>query len=336
VSGFSNAVVGGAETLIRSAIKSFNYVAGLTGWRISRDGNMDMNGGTFRGDVVVGNGTVKLNAGGIHVQKVVGATSQWDINYVAGFLSRHVPDNGSQAQIFNEDFLSTPQNPTPLGYTIFAPARFGSFLDNPGVADQPYTYLIAPVVTGTTQSSIFLWSQTPTGSADDSHMLVTTAIARFTGLVYVNGTDIGRGRVCQGVLGSNVVGIGNAETLVLDGGVYTFSAGRAYKVMVTGDISISASAPNRPLFHTRQSSNGVVITGTNIRATGIPVTIAAVQSNADFNSIFTVGAADVTTHIITTATSGSAAYTVTVFAGHRIEVFDIGDATMYPGASVIV
>lgn len=45
---FKNAILGG-DTLVRDAIQSANYVAGVSGWRISRDGNAELNDVTIRG-----------------------------------------------------------------------------------------------------------------------------------------------------------------------------------------------------------------------------------------------------------------------------------------------
>lgn len=67
--GFANSVVGGAETLIRSAVKSFGYIANVAGWRIARDGTADLNAVTLRGSMEVdgaGNSYIKiLSSGGI-------------------------------------------------------------------------------------------------------------------------------------------------------------------------------------------------------------------------------------------------------------------------------
>lgn len=49
---FQNDVVGGI-TLIRPAIQSADYVAGVRGWRIARDGSAEFASGTFRGPVIV-------------------------------------------------------------------------------------------------------------------------------------------------------------------------------------------------------------------------------------------------------------------------------------------
>lgn len=49
---FGNDVIGGT-TLLRPAIRSPNYVAGVSGWTINKDGTSEFAGGTFRGPVVV-------------------------------------------------------------------------------------------------------------------------------------------------------------------------------------------------------------------------------------------------------------------------------------------
>lgn len=49
---FGNDVVGGI-TLVRPAIQSANYVPGVSGWSINRDGSAEFASGTFRGPVIV-------------------------------------------------------------------------------------------------------------------------------------------------------------------------------------------------------------------------------------------------------------------------------------------
>lgn len=51
--GFSNSTVGGIGNLIRSWIQSVPFVSGSTGWRISKNGNAEFNGATFRGSIVI-------------------------------------------------------------------------------------------------------------------------------------------------------------------------------------------------------------------------------------------------------------------------------------------
>lgn len=51
---FNNDIAGGNGVLVRNWIQSVNYVAGVSGWRISKDGNAEFNNGTFRGSIEVG------------------------------------------------------------------------------------------------------------------------------------------------------------------------------------------------------------------------------------------------------------------------------------------
>jgi hypothetical protein len=48
---FSNSITGAQGTLVRPAIKSPDYVPGVSGWAIMRDGTAEFNSGTFRGTV---------------------------------------------------------------------------------------------------------------------------------------------------------------------------------------------------------------------------------------------------------------------------------------------
>jgi hypothetical protein len=53
MSGFSNPVSNAVGTLIRTVLKSFNYIANTTGWAIFKNGNADFAAGAFRGSVTV-------------------------------------------------------------------------------------------------------------------------------------------------------------------------------------------------------------------------------------------------------------------------------------------
>jgi hypothetical protein len=51
---FNNDIAGGNGQLVRNWLQSDNYVAGVSGWRISKNGNAEFNNGTFRGSIEVG------------------------------------------------------------------------------------------------------------------------------------------------------------------------------------------------------------------------------------------------------------------------------------------
>jgi hypothetical protein len=84
--GFGNPPVGNQGTLERPAIKSPNYVPGTTGWSIKRDGTVDLNGGVFRGSIIVGPATgnrIEINviSGVIDMYDAANALSgRWNAN----------------------------------------------------------------------------------------------------------------------------------------------------------------------------------------------------------------------------------------------------------------
>lgn len=172
--GFANSILGGAETLIRSAIKSANYVLGLAGWRISRDGSAELNDATIRGSISAGGNTVLLNAGGV---KVDGPTIQMDINIAGAFLVRRVPDDGTSSQLTVFDatnptlgggIFGRTQNPSPDGNTI--PSRGAAFavMEGSGVNEQPVWLLRSPAFSGKTTAFVSLKGQSILSGVDDT------------------------------------------------------------------------------------------------------------------------------------------------------------------------
>lgn len=57
MSGFSNPIANAAGTLVRNLMKSVNYVAGVAGWRISRDGSAEFSNVLIRGEFDLGGNT---------------------------------------------------------------------------------------------------------------------------------------------------------------------------------------------------------------------------------------------------------------------------------------
>lgn len=59
-SGFSNPIAGGGGALIRPSLHSPDYVAGVSGWTINKDGTAEFNSITVRGKVILGTGTTNI------------------------------------------------------------------------------------------------------------------------------------------------------------------------------------------------------------------------------------------------------------------------------------
>lgn len=55
--GFSNSILGGAQKLIRAAIQSPNFVSGVSGWIVRKDGTSEFDSITLRGQLVVQSST---------------------------------------------------------------------------------------------------------------------------------------------------------------------------------------------------------------------------------------------------------------------------------------
>lgn len=51
---FNNDIAGGNGALVRNQLISPNFVSGVSGWRIAKDGSVEFNNGTFRGSITSG------------------------------------------------------------------------------------------------------------------------------------------------------------------------------------------------------------------------------------------------------------------------------------------
>jgi hypothetical protein len=137
---FRNSVVSGT-VLVRTAVQSIDYVAGVSGWVITRAGSVEFTNGVFRGSVSAGGGNVLLNAGGLAID---GPTTQYDINGIAGFLAQNLPVDGQQMQMTPGGLFLTPQDPSPLGVAVdFAAITVGYF--NSGLANEQPVLIIGGV-----------------------------------------------------------------------------------------------------------------------------------------------------------------------------------------------
>lgn len=94
---FEDPILAG-EVLIRDSIQSEGFVAGSTGWKISRNGNAEFNDATMRGELLVGD----LNTNGLLISAGGGAPS---IDWYAG-------GNYQQTTSYNvgEDSVQTVTN----------------------------------------------------------------------------------------------------------------------------------------------------------------------------------------------------------------------------------
>jgi hypothetical protein len=91
LSGFSNPIIGGGGALVYPSIHSPDYVPGVSGWTINKDGSAEFNNASFRGSVTVG------SAGGPQVI----------INEALSFQIIFLTPNGGPSDVF---LISQMQN----------------------------------------------------------------------------------------------------------------------------------------------------------------------------------------------------------------------------------
>jgi hypothetical protein len=194
MAGFKNSILGGAETLIRSAIKSFNYIAGVAGWRIARDGSAEFATATIRGTIVADGGNIVIDGTGIHV---TGTTRLWEIDSTFGFLSERIPDDGTDAQIIDAALFLRPAHPTPLnGFQLASAGQVFAGNQVVGPDEFPFVNLFSPAYTGKPGSgAIQLAGQSGNSVVDNSSVHVVTGASGFFnvtgGPIQVNGVTPG-------------------------------------------------------------------------------------------------------------------------------------------------
>jgi hypothetical protein len=151
---FGNPIVG-EEDLIRTGIKSPNYVAGTTGWRIAQDGTADFASATVRGSISANNGAITLDASGVTVDGSDG--SYVELTTVAGAA-------------FTE-LSPAPRN----GYTI-QPAYVYGTQDQLASSPNPQLVLQSPKVTAPNNySASYIIVQGETGSGSPGIVQIKAA-----------------------------------------------------------------------------------------------------------------------------------------------------------------
>lgn len=111
MSGFANAIIGGAEALIRKAMRSPNYVANSTGWTVNKDGSAEFNDVTVRGSVDVGTATqyVKVYDAPAPIDGPVVAFNQNVTNFPTDGYIRAITSGPGEAYGALE--ISSPEGP---------------------------------------------------------------------------------------------------------------------------------------------------------------------------------------------------------------------------------
>jgi len=176
---FTNDIAGGQGSLVRNWLQSANFVTGVSGWQIRKDGNVEFNNGTFRGSITSGNpagnhiiinNTVSGNAVEVYnaANQLVYAIQGIGIN--AGRAISYVPGTAGTTQ----DGAYTLNG----GYTI----------SKTGASTTLYTGSVSEVFTdGATKDSQMQLQSFDSNSGDSSFLILHSAY--LGGLPTVEGNE---------------------------------------------------------------------------------------------------------------------------------------------------
>lgn len=311
--GPSNPILGG-ETLIRNSIRSQNYVPNTSGWAIFADGSLDMNNGTFRGQIIVisADGSyVKIapNAGGkieFGPKTVAGVT----VNTNGDIFSSVAPYAGGHHGFLNVD---SPDITDAAGRSF--PASFqlsGSPSDG-----TPYPGF--PAANGLFELSSDMQVH---GS-----LLVNGPMVNFAGDgilpvdLQANGQSIGYGWVAGGGTTAPVTVAATDLTVVSLDNAFLFRAGRKYRAVMTAAGSMTAAGRTVHRLH-----KGVGVAGTQLGLSGSQFVNTSTGNMNWETTFYCTTANDVSTNLTWSGTTGAASPTATYAASPAItiDVYDLG------------
>lgn len=321
---FRNPIVAGL-TLIRAAIKSPNYSAGVSGWTINRDGSAEFNDVTARGNVVIG----------------APSTLTEITNQIPSVLQTKYPMMTSVTLWTDTGGWYWYAGPQGQGYYVVGVVRLGVALeiyrmDNAsgvffGSGGDPVTIDIGDISNG---SSLYISSVS--SLTVDGRILLRTG-GTLDGDISYDGISLSRGlRLYERYSGApfSSTTAATTEQVMATSASATYRNGRAYRITWAGKVDSATLMTVQP--RVRLGS----LTGTNL-VSGGSVDTRSGSADVDFirtNIVKNTSGSDITSTIVLTFQNGSAAvsnFTGTGSAANTLEIVDVGDSTDYTNATAM-
>ncbi len=248
-----NPLVGGRSTLIRDAIRSKNYVAGVSGWSINSDGTAEFNGVTIRGSGVFGNPTgERVEITNTGVIRIYNAANQLVVQLDDAGLLVQDPTTGTYAQttLTAGYTVQALHPPNVVGHTFGAALIYGDS-DPSGDA---WMRVESPQIDGGDVARIQLYGENASISEPSNVRLIADRVTVGQGQ---NG--IGWGPVARAFSAADSAAV-TAETVVLTATSFTYLPGRAYRASF-GNLISSSNVNARAGFRLRKTNAAGQILG---------------------------------------------------------------------------
>lgn len=361
---FSNPVVGGT-TLIRPAINSPDFVTGVSGWSINKDGSAEFNDLIVRG----GNGDTIIVGPSDGSQVIIGSVST--TGYIKMPTNRPIEDDVTlfAAAVVNKDAadeyaMMQIQGPSVDGandrilFNLTSQANDGSRdalfwvrLDD-GTGTFPTLFQMSKVFTLLNQTRLVLTPEASSSdallvAADNAHTGNLLRLQRPLGtnqfVVDENGNtsigdvDQGRGPQSTVQITANVTGIAaGTETVLMTVPSMTYADGRAYRLTLNG-LHQSTTASTYFLYRIRKGAATTVGT-IYIEQVRVP-TLSVANTNGVVNMSFILennSGADITTALTWTGNPAAGTGAFHTLSNNRAyaTVEDIGVVGSWSGTDI--
>ncbi len=314
-------IAAGDGSLIFPAIKSPNFVAGTSGWRISRTGVAEFLDAIIRGTIDIAGGIVTINNAGIFVED---ATHRFLVNTTGGFQAVNKPADGSGISMQDQAiFFDTV---TPYNGSVVDPG-FIYVEATTAIADFVNLRLVSPRINGQARGRLVLWGASDSGVAsptfdigivgEEVRQIRVNSIADIVNLE-TGAERYGRGKINLAT-DNTTANLTTTSQVVFTFPSVTYKANRAFEVLMDARYS----GGNNPSVQLRKGTT----TGSPQVTDGGRVPLATtVTQTISTRIIFITGGSDVTTQLCLTMTSQA---TSTQSAPRRALINDIGPASDY-------
>lgn len=320
---FSNPIVG-LEELIRSAIRSKNYVAGSAGWRIASDGSAEFQSLMIDTRDPISGGRIVIDSGHIYIYDA-SDNLRAEVNDHDNFASYSVPATQNYKSklgngLLQFDDTTGTDNPTQFGFL------------NQTTYYQSYWKGGAPGGRGAPEITLY----SDTGATPDNTLFIDTLnIQLYDGTTAHN---MGYGPCTFKAITASTGTITTTETVAITTNSYTYKKNRAYKVHVKGMASSSVVNDIVKLRVRKTNLAGTIMYDSE---SAVDMPVAGVNRGYNLEFIFQVGSgADVVANFVMTwfrlVGTGNCNIVASGTNPAYLQIEDLGLASDFPGVPTLV